>query len=96
MMFTLLPATTQTRLPITHHRDGLFVPFEVRPHVGATLATCCADEKWPNVGQPGIIRPVVATDRNRMFAVVVSAICQQAVHALSARVILVRRLTITT
>jgi hypothetical protein len=47
-MFTLLPATTQTRLPITHHRDGLFIPIEVRPHIRATMVAGGSDRLCDN------------------------------------------------
>jgi hypothetical protein len=53
---------------------------------GAALAAGTTDEPWLYVGQPDIIGPVVAADRNRMAATVVSAIDQQATHALFAHV----------
>ena len=50
------------------------------------MAAGSADEPGLNVGQPGIIWPVVAVNRNRMAAAVVSAIDQQPTHALFAHV----------
>jgi len=62
------------------------IPIEVRPHAGATMAIGAADESRLNIGQPGIIRPAIAIDRNRMAAAVVSAIDQQAANALGTQV----------
>jgi hypothetical protein len=53
---------------------------------GATLAAGTTDEPRLYVGQPEIIGPAITTDRNRMAAAVVSAIDQQATHALFAHV----------
>ena len=44
--------------PIPHHRNGLFIPIEIRPHISATLAASFADEARLNVGH-GIIRPAI-------------------------------------
>ena len=50
------------------------------------MAAGAADESRLYIGQPGIIRPVVAIDRNRMAAAVVSAIDQQPMDALGTHV----------
>jgi hypothetical protein len=50
------------------------------------MAAGCADEPRLNVGQPGIIRPAVTAERNRMAARIVCAVDQQAAHALLAHV----------
>jgi hypothetical protein len=57
---------------ITHHRDGLFTPIEVRSHVGAAVVAGGTAETRLNVGEPGIIRPAIAADRNRMAAAIVT------------------------
>jgi len=69
-----------------HHFDCLPIPIEVRPHIRATMAAGATDESRLYIGQPGIIRPAVAIDRERMAAAVVSAIDQQPTDALFAHV----------
>jgi len=49
------------------------------------MAAGCANETRLNVGQPGVIRPAVTADRNRMAAAIVRAIDQQAANALGKR-----------
>jgi hypothetical protein len=46
-------------LTVAHHGDGLFVPIEVGPNVGASLAASLADEPQFQVGQPDVIGPLV-------------------------------------
>ena len=49
------------------------------------MAAGCANETRLNVGQPGVIRPAVNADRNRMTAAIVRAVDQQAANALGAQ-----------
>src|SRR3974390_1912720 len=81
-----LACLSRVALTIAHHFDRLLVPIELRPHISATMAAGATDEPRLNVGQPGIVRPVVAVDRNRMAAVMVRAIDQQAAHTLGTHV----------
>jgi hypothetical protein len=60
----------------------LSVPIEVRPHVGAPLATSVAGKPRFQVGQPDVIRPSVATDRGPMAASEIRAIDQEAANSL--------------
>jgi hypothetical protein len=64
--------------------DLLPVPIEIRPHVGTVLSAGPADEPALDIGQPKIIRPVVAADRDRVAAAIVGAIDQQAAHTHAA------------
>jgi hypothetical protein len=66
-------------------RTAILFQLKIWPHIRATVATSCADEPRLNVGQPDIIRPVVAADGDRMTAIV-RAIDQQTVRALGAHV----------
>ena len=61
-------------LPIAHQFPRLPIPIEIRPYVWAALAAGCAGETILNVGQPKIIRSLVATDGDRVAAAVVGAI----------------------
>jgi hypothetical protein len=42
--------------------DRHFVPVEIRPHVGATLAACLADKPRLEVVKPNINSPSIAAD----------------------------------
>jgi CheY-like chemotaxis protein len=44
--------------------SGLTIPIEIRPHICATVATRSANETRLQIGQPDIIRPGIATDRD--------------------------------
>jgi len=60
---------------------ALLLPgIEVRSELGGSRPASLADEERLQVGQPHMIRPTMATHRNRMAAVTVRAIDQQAVH----------------
>ena len=76
-----MEALKRRLLPIAHHLDGLLVPIEIRPHVGTALAAHRADETMFYVGQPKIIRPVAAADRDRVAAAIVGAVDQNAANA---------------
>jgi hypothetical protein len=47
------------------------VPVEVRPHLGAAVAAGRADETRLDVGEPDLVGPAVAADRDRMAAAIV-------------------------
>ena len=51
---------------------------EVRPDLGAALAAGLADEERLDVGEPHVIRPSIRADRERVAAVVVRAVDQDA------------------
>jgi len=68
-------------LPIAHHGPRLPVPVEIRPHVCTALAADPAGEALLDIGQPGIIGPRIAADRDGVATAVVGAIDQQAAHA---------------
>ena len=57
-------ATKRWPLPIPHHRRRRLIPIEIRPHICATLAAGLADETRLQIGQPQIIRPGIAADRD--------------------------------
>jgi hypothetical protein len=59
----------------------LSVPIEIRPHVGAAMTAGLANELRLDIGQPGIIGPAIATDRNRVTATINSAVHEQPTHA---------------
>jgi hypothetical protein len=42
---------------VAHNGHTLFIPIEVRPHVGAALAAGLADKPWLDVGEPEIVGP---------------------------------------
>jgi hypothetical protein len=52
------------------------VPFEIRPDVRATLAASRADELVFQIGQPGIIRPLIGAG-----ALMIPILSGVAVHA---------------
>ena len=55
--------------------------MEIRADVSAAQAACPTNEQRLNIGQPDIIRPLVAADRGPMAAMVIRAIDQQAANA---------------
>jgi hypothetical protein len=57
------------------------MPTKVGPHIGAALAACLADETIFDVGEPDIVRSLVADDRDRVAALVIRAINQDAANA---------------
>jgi hypothetical protein len=65
----------------------------VRPDIRAAFPAGTADEPDFQIGQPGIIGPLVSADRRRVAALVIRAINQETAHAggVSARLILVGR-----
>jgi hypothetical protein len=68
-------------LPVAHHRDRLLVPIKVRPDISPSLAAGTADEPRFQIGKPDVVRPPIRADRNRVAALVVRAIDQDAAHA---------------
>jgi hypothetical protein len=58
-------------LAIANRSDGRLIPMEVRPDVGAALAAGPAHEARFQIGEPGVIRPRVRADRNRVAAMMV-------------------------
>jgi hypothetical protein len=58
-----------------------FCRSKVRPDIGATLATCGADEPMLNIGNPQLIGPSGGAHFDRVAASVVGAIDQNAVAA---------------
>src|SRR6516164_1077053 len=58
-------------------------PVEIRPYVCTALAADPAGEALLDIGQPGIIGPRIAADRDGAATAVVGAIDQQAAHAMS-------------
>ena len=52
------------------------MPMEAGPHVGAALAAGLADEPIFDVGEPDIVRPLIAADRDVVAALVIRAIDQ--------------------
>jgi hypothetical protein len=68
-------------LSIAHRRGRRASPMEVRPDVGASLAACLASEQGFEIGEPDVIRPSVAADRDRVAAMEVGAIDQDAAHS---------------
>ena len=57
------------------------MPTEVGPDVGAALAAGLADEPTFNIGEPDIVRPSVATDRDGVAASAIRAINQDTANA---------------
>ena len=57
------------------------MPMEAGPHVGAALAAGLADEPIFDVGEPDVVRPLIAADRYRVAAVIVGALDQQTANA---------------
>ena len=53
----------------------LLLPIEIRPDIGAFLATRLA-RKF-DIGQPDVIGPSIGADRSRMAAMIVRAIDQE-------------------
>ena len=66
------------QIPRKHTR---LVPMEVGPDVGAALAAGLADEPIFDVGEPDIVRPLIATDRDGVAALVIRAINQDTANA---------------
>jgi hypothetical protein len=66
---------------VAHRFQRRLIPIEIRPHVGTALAADLADETMLNVGQTKVVGPWVAADRDRMRALIVGAIDQDAAHA---------------
>src|SRR5438270_4596785 len=46
-------------LTIAHRRNRRLLPIEVRPNVGAFLATSLAYEPCFQIGEPDVIRPLI-------------------------------------
>jgi hypothetical protein len=63
----------QSILPIPHHADLFPAPIKIRPHVRAALAAHPAGEALLDIGQPDIIGPAVAADRDRYTSLVEGA-----------------------
>jgi hypothetical protein len=59
----------------------LLLPIEIRSRVSAFLATRLARKARFDIGQPDIIGPLVAADRDVMAALVVRAIDQETANA---------------
>src|SRR5271168_3590250 len=55
--------------------------MEVRPHVSASLAAGFAYEPRLEIGKPDVIWPLLCADRDRVAALVIRAINQDAAHA---------------
>ena len=53
-------------LAVTHRRDDVPIPIEVRPDVSATLAAGRAGEARLDVGEPEIVGPSNCADRERV------------------------------
>jgi hypothetical protein len=60
---------------------GLFFPVKIRAHVGASLTAGLADEPRFQIREPEMIRPLVRANRNRVAAMIVRAINQEAADA---------------
>lgn len=75
------PPATTGKSTISHHRDRRLVPIEVRPDVGAFLPAGLAHEPCLEIRQPDLIGPLVRADRDRVAAVEVLTIDQDAAHA---------------
>jgi len=58
--------------------------MKVRPDVSASLAAAFANEPGLEIGEPDVIRPLVCAERNRVAALVIRAIDQDAAHASGA------------
>jgi hypothetical protein len=58
----------------------LLFRFEIRPHVGATMAAGLANETRLNIRQPHVVGPSVGAERDRVVHVI-RAINQDAAHA---------------
>src|SRR6516162_5068545 len=67
----------QTPSPIAHRPSRLATPIEIRPHICTALAADPTGEALLDIGQPGIIGPGIAADRDGVAAAVVGAIDQQ-------------------
>ena len=55
-----------------------------RPHVGAALAAGSAHKPRFDIGQPDIIRPGIAADRDRVAAAVIRAVDQETANEMTA------------
>lgn len=55
--------------------------MKVRPDVSASLAAGLANEACLEIGNPDVIRPSVRAERNRMAALMIRVIDQDAAHA---------------
>src|ERR1700726_678539 len=64
--------------------SGLFFPGEIRAKVGTFQSASLASEARLDIGQPDVIRPVVAADCRRMAAPVVRATDQETANARGA------------
>jgi hypothetical protein len=53
----------------------------VRPDISASLAACFADEARLDIGEPHVIRPSVGASRDRMAAMEIRAVNENAAHA---------------
>jgi hypothetical protein len=60
------------------------IPIEIRADIRAFQTASLAGESRLDIGQPNVLRPAVAADRDRMAALVVLAIDQQAANAIGA------------
>jgi hypothetical protein len=59
----------------------LLLPIEIRPDIGAFGAARLAGKAGLDVGQPDIIGPLVAADRDVMAALVIRTIDQETANA---------------
>jgi hypothetical protein len=55
--------------------------MKVRPDVSASLAAGLANEPRFQIGEPDVVGPWVRAERNRLAAMIVRAIDQDAMHA---------------
>jgi hypothetical protein len=75
-------ATRATRTSaISRHFDRHFIAVEIRPNIATALAAGAANEARLDIGQPHFIGPPIGADRERMRAMKVLAIDQDAAHA---------------
>jgi len=45
-----------------HHLDGLPVPIEIRPHIGAALAAGSASKSGLDIREPDIVGPIIGIE----------------------------------
>jgi hypothetical protein len=56
-------------------------PIKERPGISAAVVAKPTDEPWLQIGKPDVIRPLVRADLDRVAAMIVRAIDQDAAHA---------------
>jgi hypothetical protein len=61
--------------------SGLLLPVEIRANISASPAAGLAGEPALDIGQPDVIRPSVAADRDRVAAPIIGPTDQEIANA---------------